>query len=63
MAKTKRIFIQLQCTVCKNFNYTTVKNPDNAKMKSKGDTSKEKLLLKKYCKKERKVTEHKEVKL
>ena len=63
MAKTKRIFIQFQCPVCKNLNYTSVKNPDNAKMKAKGDAGKEKLLLKKFCKHCRKVQEHKEVKL
>ena len=63
MAKAKRIFINLQCTVCKNLNYTTVKNPDNAKMKAKGEAGKDKLTLKKWCKRCRKVTEHKEVKL
>ncbi len=54
MAKAKRIFIQFECTVCKNRNYTSSKNPENVK---------DKLVLKKYCKFCRKVTEHKEVKI
>ncbi len=54
MAKTKRILFRLECTVCKSQNYTNSRNPEN---------SKEKLLLKKYCKKDRKITEHKEVKI
>ncbi|MBI3342048.1 50S ribosomal protein L33 [Candidatus Curtissbacteria bacterium] len=63
MAKAKRVFIQLECTVCKNRNYTTIKNPDNAKLKAKGEVGKDKLILKKYCKTCRKVQEHKEVKI
>jgi len=54
MAKSKRILIQLECPVCKSRNYTTSKNPENTK---------EKLVMKKYCPKDRKVTEHKEVKI
>lgn len=54
MAKSKRIFILLECTNCKSRNYTSKKNPEN---------SKEKLLLKKFCKTCKKVTEHKEVKI
>lgn len=54
MAKPKRIFIQLECTQCKRRNYTTGKNPENTK---------DKLVLKKYCPHDRKVTEHKEVKI
>lgn len=63
MAKAKRTLIHMQCTVCKNINYTTIKNPDNAKLKAKGEAGKDKLILKKFCKKERKVTEHKEQKI
>lgn len=63
MAKAKRIFVNLECTVCKNLNYTTVKNPDNAKLKAKGEVGKDKLTLKKFCRHCRKVTEHKEQKL
>ncbi|HSX19184.1 MAG TPA: 50S ribosomal protein L33 [Candidatus Saccharimonadales bacterium] len=54
MAKPKRTMFQLECTVCKNRNYTTAKNPEN---------SKDKLIFKKFCKHCRKVTEHKEVKI
>ena len=54
MAKTKRIIIQLECPVCKSRNYTTGKNPENTK---------EKLVLKKYCNRCRKSTEHKEIKI
>jgi len=54
MAKSKRIFILFECTVCKSRNYTSKKNPENTK---------EKLLLKKYCPRDKKVTEHKEVKI
>ncbi|OGD93475.1 50S ribosomal protein L33 [Candidatus Curtissbacteria bacterium RIFOXYB1_FULL_41_59] len=61
MAKTKRILIHLECTVCKNRNYTTEKNPENAALKK--EAGREKLLLRKYCKRCRKVTEHKEVKI
>lgn len=44
----------MECAACKNRNYTTGKNPDNTK---------EKLVLKKFCKHCRKRTEHKEVKI
>ena len=54
MAKTKSILIQLECTVCKSKNYTTSKNPSE---------NKEKLELAKFCKKCRKHTPHKEVKI
>jgi large subunit ribosomal protein L33 len=53
MAKKKRIIVQLECTVCKNRNYVTQRNPENTK---------DKLNLKKFCKHCRKVQEHKEVK-
>jgi len=48
-----RVAIQLQCTECKSKNYQTSKN----KEKSPGRLEK-----KKYCKKERKHTLHREVK-
>lgn len=54
MAKAKRILVQLECSVCKNRNYTVEKNPENTK---------DKLVLKKFCKHDRKITEHKEVKI
>lgn len=54
MPKSKRILIQLECSVCKSRNYTTTKNPENTK---------EKLVLRKYCPLDRKVTEHREVKI
>lgn len=54
MAKPKRILVQLECTVCRLRNYTTGKNPENTN---------DKLILKKYCKHDKKVTEHKEVKI
>jgi len=54
MAKAKSILIQLQCTVCKSRNYTTSKNPTE---------NKEKLELSKFCKKSRKHTPHKEIKI
>lgn len=62
MAKAKRILVNLECTVCKNRNYTTEKNPENAGKKGGGKTA-EKLLLRKYCKHCRKMTEHKETKI
>ena len=46
-----RIKIALICQVCKNKNYITAKNKLNTP---------EKLVLKKYCKHCRKVTDHKE---
>ena len=54
MAKgTKREIITLECTECGERNYTTTKNRRTAKGK---------LELKKYCKRERKHTLHKETK-
>lgn len=49
--KGQRILIALKCTVCKAQNYITEKNKLNTK---------EKLVLKKFCRQCRKVTEHKE---
>ena len=54
MPKAKSILIQLECTECKSRNYTTSKNPTE---------NKNKLELKKFCKKCRKHTPHKEVKI
>jgi len=54
MAKTKSILFQLECTECKERNYTTSKNPQE---------NKEKMQLSKYCKGCRKHTAHKEVKI
>lgn len=48
-----REIISLQCTVCKNKNYTTKKNKKN---------NSEKLEIKKFCKFDRKHTLHKEAK-
>ncbi len=61
MAKSKRVLFILECTICKNRNYTTSKNPDNIALKTKSQNTK--LTFKKYCKHCRKVTEHKEVKI
>lgn len=47
----QRIKIALICQVCKNQNYITTKNKLNRP---------EKLVLQKYCKHCRKVTQHKE---
>lgn len=46
-----RITVGLVCVVCKNRNYVTTRNKINTEAK---------LLLKKYCKHCRKITEHKE---
>ncbi|MCL5407714.1 MAG: 50S ribosomal protein L33 [Patescibacteria group bacterium] len=54
MAKAKSILFQLECSECKERNYTTSKNPQE---------NKEKLQLQKFCKKCRKHTAHKEVKI
>ncbi len=54
MAKAKSVLFQLECTVCKNRNYTTSKNPAE---------NKEKLERSKFCKKCRQHTAHKEVKI
>lgn len=48
----QRITIGLTCSVCKNRNYVTTKN--------KKETP-DKLKLNKFCKRCRKVTEHREV--
>ncbi len=48
-----RDIITLECTTCKNRNYSTTKN--------KRKTT-DRLVLKKYCKYDRKHTEHKEAK-
>ena len=53
MAKSARIFIRLKCSECGTINYTTSRNKNAT----------EKLELKKFCKKERKYTLHKEVKI
>ncbi|MBI5665116.1 MAG: 50S ribosomal protein L33 [Nitrospirae bacterium] len=45
--------ILLQCTSCKNKNYSTTKNKKNVT---------EKLVLKKYCRHCRKHVDHKETK-
>jgi large subunit ribosomal protein L33 len=49
--KGERIFIALVCSVCKSQNYISEKNKTNTP---------EKLVLRKYCRKCKKVTEHKE---
>lgn len=54
MAKAKAVLLQLKCDECKSINYTTSKNPAE---------NKEKLALNKFCKKCRKRTLHKEVKI
>ena len=46
-----RVKLGLVCAVCKNRNYVTTRNKLNTE---------EKLLLKKFCRHCRKVTEHKE---
>ncbi|KJU85097.1 Ribosomal protein L33 [Candidatus Magnetobacterium bavaricum] len=48
-----RDIILLQCTVCKRKNYSTRKNKKNTTGK---------LTLKKFCRHDRKHTEHKETK-
>ena len=47
----KRLLIGLICQVCKKHNYTTEKNKINTP---------EKLVIKKYCQRCRKRTDHKE---
>jgi len=51
--KSAAKIVVLECSVCHGQNYVTKRNPSNTK---------DKLLLKKYCKKCRKHTEHREVK-
>jgi large subunit ribosomal protein L33 len=46
-------YVRLECTECKSINYLTTRNPKSAP---------EKLELKKFCNKCRKVTLHKETK-
>jgi len=53
--KGPRILIALVCTECKSQNYITQKNKTNAQLKEQG-----KLVLKKYCKRCKKHTDHKE---
>ncbi|NLK61998.1 MAG: 50S ribosomal protein L33 [Fusobacteria bacterium] len=48
-----RVNVHLECTECKRKNYSTSKNKKNTT---------ERLQLKKFCKFEKKVTLHKEVK-
>jgi large subunit ribosomal protein L33 len=50
-AKGNRILVGMQCQVCKQVNYLTSRNKINVP---------EKLVLRKFCKRCRKVTEHKE---
>ncbi len=54
MAKSKSIMFDMQCSVCKSKNYLTSKNPQE---------NKEKIQLNKFCKKCRKHTLHKEIKI
>lgn len=49
--KGNRFILALNCTLCKSQNYISEKNKVNTT---------EKLVFKKFCKKCRKVTEHKE---
>ncbi|MEI8060716.1 MAG: 50S ribosomal protein L33 [Candidatus Berkelbacteria bacterium] len=53
MAKDARNVVTLECEVCKERNYQTEKNTK---------LQKERLLLKKYCKRCKKQTQHKEAK-
>lgn len=54
MAKNNRNLFAMQCSICKEKNYTATKNTVNIK---------EKLALSKFCKHCRKTTDHAEVKL
>ncbi len=54
--KGAREIVAMVCSVCKNQNYVTERNKVN--MQTKGTMTK--LVLNKYCKFCRKVTEHKE---
>lgn len=51
--KENRLVVTLECTVCKNRNYTSEKNKKN-------DTAR--LELKKYCPYDRRHTPHRETK-
>ncbi len=53
MAKAKREFIRLKCSECGRVNYTVKKNRN----------VQEKLALRKFCKKCRRHTLHKETKI
>ena len=53
MARGNRVILQLECTVCKERNYSTNKNKR---------TTPDKLELSKYCPRCRKHTPHKETK-
>jgi large subunit ribosomal protein L33 len=53
MARGNRVILQLECTVCKERNYSTTKNKR---------TTPDKLEFSKYCKRCRKHTNHKETK-
>ena len=48
-----RVIIQMECTECKNRNYSTTKNKT---------TTPDRLAIKKFCKHCRKHTSHKETK-
>ena len=52
MAKEARVVVTLECTECKERNYTTEKNKKNTP---------DRLQLRKYCKHCRKHTLHKEI--
>lgn len=54
--KGAREIVALVCSVCKNQNYVTERNKVN--MQTKGNVTK--LMIKKFCKFCKKVTEHKE---
>jgi large subunit ribosomal protein L33 len=51
MAKGQRLMLAFACNVCKQQNYITTKNKTNTP---------DKMVLKKYCKFCKKVTDHKE---
>ena len=53
MARGNRVILQLECTTCKERNYSTNKNKR---------TTPDKLELSKYCSRCRKHTNHKETK-
>jgi large subunit ribosomal protein L33 len=54
--KENRVIITLACTECKERNYTTEKN----RRPRPGKTAVERLELRKFCKRERKHTLHRE---
>jgi ribosomal protein L33 len=63
--KGAREIVAMQCVVCKNQNYVTLRNKVNMQnATAKAGTSRAgggKLLLSKYCKVCKKHTEHKEI--